>query len=247
MNEPPPATPATRYASEAWRERGEHVDVAANLAAVKARIETAAGAAGRSPQDVTIVAVSKSHRAERIVAALRAGHRAFGENRVQEANVKWPPLRAEVPDVELHLVGRLQTNKVREAVALFDVIETLDRLKLGRALADEMARAGRRLPCFVQVNTGEEPQKSGVMPEHAEALITACIDDLGLPIVGLMCLPPIDEEPSLHFSLMAALARRCGLERLSMGMTGDYEIAVRFGATHVRVGTAIFGERVSAA
>ena len=231
---PPPAARA---------KRGEHVDVAANLAAVRARIETAAGDAGRSTQDVTVVAVSKSHGAERIVAALRAGHRTFGENRVQEASAKWPPLRAEVPDVELHLVGPLQTNKVREAVALFDVIETLDRLKLARALAAEMARAGRRLPCFVQVNTGEEAQKSGVMPEHAEALITACIDDLGLPIVGLMCIPPIDEEPSLHFSLLAALARRRGLDRLSMGMTSDYQIAVRFGATHVRIGTAIFGER----
>ncbi len=226
-------------------ESPPHVDVAANLAAVKARIGTAA--AGRSTQDVTIVAVSKSHRAERIVAALRAGHRVFGENRVQEASVKWPALRAEFADVELHLVGRLQTNKVREAVALFDVIESVDRLKLARALAAEMARAGRRLPCFVQVNTGEEPQKSGVPPEKADALITTCIEDLDLPVVGLMCLPPIDEEPSLHFCLLAELARRCGLNQLSMGMTGDYEIAVRFGATHVRVGTAIFGQRVSAA
>ncbi len=226
---------------------GPPVDLAANLAEVEARIAAAAKAAGRQASDVTLVAVGKGHGAERIGAALRAGHRVFGENRVQEAEAKWPPLKARFTGVELHLVGALQTNKARDAVTLFDVIETLDRVKLARVLAKEMARAGRRLPCFIQVNTGEEPQKSGVMPGDADAFIAACIADLGLPVVGLMCLPPADEEPSLHFALLADIARRHGLGRLSFGMTADYEIAVRFGATHVRVGTAIFGERVSAA
>ncbi|MCH7932028.1 MAG: YggS family pyridoxal phosphate-dependent enzyme [Proteobacteria bacterium] len=226
---------------------GPPVDLAANLAEVEARIAAAAKAAGRQASDVTLVAVGKGHGAERIAAALRAGHRVFGENRVQEAAAKWPPLKARFTGIELHLVGALQTNKAGDAVTLFDVIETLDRMKLARALAKEMARAGRRLPCFIQVNTGEEPQKSGVMPGDADAFIAACIADLGLPVVGLMCLPPADEEPSLHFALLADIARRHGLGRLSFGMTADYEIAVRFGATHVRVGTAIFGERVSAA
>jgi hypothetical protein len=219
------------------------VDVAINLAAVKARIAAAAKAAGRAADDVTLVAIGKVHGAERMLAALEAGHRVFGENRIKEAETKWPPLKAAVPGIALHLVGPLQTNKVRQAVALFDVIQTVDRTKLARALADEMARVGRRLPCFIQVNTGEEPQKSGVMPADAGALISHCIDELALPVVGLMCLPPIDEEASLHFSLLADVARRHGLDQLSMGMTADYEIAIRFGATHVRIGTAIFGAR----
>ena len=221
------------------------VDVAAGLARVEARIAAAAEAAGRSSQDVTLVAVTKLQSGDRVLAALRAGHRTFGENRVQDASAKWPPLKSAYPDVELHLVGPLQSNKVRPAVALFDVIESVDRMKLARALAAEMARTQRRLPCFVQVNTGEEPQKSGVMPEEADSLIAACIGDLGLPVVGLMCIPPAQDEPSLHFALLGEIARRHGLDRLSFGMSGDYEIAVRFGATHVRVGTAIFGERVS--
>ncbi len=219
------------------------VDVAANLAAVKTRIQVAAKAADRADDDVVLVAVGKAHGADRVRAALKADHRVFGENRVAEAETKWPPLKAEFPGVALHLVGPLQTNKARRAVALFDVIESVDRVKLARALAEEMARAGRILPCFIQVNTGEEPQKSGVTPGKADALISQCIDDIGINVVGLMCLPPLDEEPSLHFSLLADIARRHGLDGLSMGMTADYEIAVRFGATHVRIGTAIFGQR----
>ncbi|MFQ5959155.1 MAG: YggS family pyridoxal phosphate-dependent enzyme [Alphaproteobacteria bacterium] len=224
-------------------EASSAVDVAANLADVEARIAAAAEAAGRRAEEITLVAIGKAHGPERILPALNAGHRVFGENRVQEAHAKWPPLKAEFPDAELHLVGHLQTNKVREAIALFDVIESVDREKLARALAKEMARAGRRPRLFVEVNTGEEPQKTGVMPDEADALIATCIGDLDLPVVGLMCMPPFDEEPSLHFSLLADIARRNDLVSLSMGMTADFEIAVRFGASHVRVGTAIFGER----
>lgn len=219
------------------------VDVAANLAAVEARIAEAARAAGRSPESVVPVAVSKAQPLARVRAALEAGHRIFGENRVQEAKAKWPPLKAAFADLELHLVGPLQTNKVGDAVALFDVIETVDRPKLARALAAEMTRTGRRLTCYVQVNTGEEPQKSGVLPGDADAFIAACREEYGLPVAGLMCLPPMDEEPALHFALLAEIARCHGLPLLSMGMSADFETAVRFGATHVRIGTEIFGAR----
>lgn len=219
------------------------VDVAANLAAVEARIAEAARAAGRSPESVIPVAVSKAQPLARVRAALEAGHRTFGENRVQEATAKWPPLKAAFADLELHLVGPLQTNKVGDAVALFDVIETVDRPKLARALAAEMTRTGRRLTCYVQVNTGEEPQKSGVLPGDADAFIAACREEYGLPVAGLMCLPPMDEEPALHFALLAEIARRHGVPLLSMGMSADFETAVRFGATHVRIGTEIFGAR----
>lgn len=219
------------------------VDVAANLAAVAARIAEAARAAGRSPESVIPVAVSKAQPLARVRAALEAGHRTFGENRVQEATAKWPPLKAAFADLELHLVGPLQTNKVGDAVALFDVVETVDRPKLARALAAEMTRTGRRLTCYVQVNTGEEPQKSGVLPGDADAFIAACREEYGLPVAGLMCLPPMDEEPALHFALLAEIARRHGLPLLSMGMSADFETAVRFGATHVRIGTEIFGAR----
>ena len=219
------------------------VDVAANLAAVAARIAEAARAAGRSPESVIPVAVSKAQPLARVRAALDAGHRTFGENRVQEATAKWPPLKAAFAGLELHLVGPLQTNKVGDAVALFDVIETVDRPKLARALAAEMTRTGRRLTCYVQVNTGEEPQKSGVLPGDADAFIAACREEYGLPVAGLMCLPPMDEEPALHFALLAEIARRHGLPLLSMGMSADFETAVRFGATHVRIGTEIFGAR----
>ncbi len=224
-------------------EADEAIDVAANLAGVEARVAAAARDADRAADSVTVVAITKLHGADRITAALRAGHRVFGENRVQEAAAKWPPLKTEYADVRLHLFGPLQSNKARQAVALFDVIETLDRPKLARALAAEMARSGRRVACFVQVNTGEEPQKAGVMPADADAFIAACGEEFGLAVEGLMCIPPIDEEPSLHFALLADIARRHGIAKLSMGMTADYEIAVRFGATHVRIGTAIFGER----
>ena len=175
--------------------------------------------------------------------ALVAGHRLFGENRVQEAEAKYPALRESFPDLALHLIGPLQTNKVKDAVALFDVIETVDRPRLAVALAREMERTGRRLSCLIEVNTGEEPQKSGVMPEAADAFVLECRDRLGLPIAGLMCVPPLDEEPSPHFALLREIARRTGLEIVSMGMSADFETAIRFGATHVRVGTAIFGAR----
>lgn len=213
-----------------------------NLDAIHARIAKAAKAARLAPTDVTLIAVSKAQPAERVAAALAAGQRIFGENRVQEAELRWGPLRAEHPDLELHLIGPLQTNKVREAVALFDVIQSVDRPKLAEALAKEMARSGRPLPCYIQVNTGEEEQKAGILPEAADGFIAEC-KELGLDIVGLMCIPPAEEEPSLHFGLLREIARRNGLTKLSMGMSADYELAIPFGATAVRVGTAIFGIR----
>ena len=219
--------------------------IAANLTSVRNRIDTAARAAGRAPDSVTLVAVSKTHSAASVRDALIAGHRVFGENRVQEAQTKYPPLRERFPDLVLHLIGPLQTNKVRDAVALCDVIETVDRVRLAQVLAKEMERSGRRLPCLIEVNTGEEPQKSGVLPAAADDFIVECRDRLGLPIEGLMCVPPLDEEPALHFALLREIARRTGLGLLSMGMSADFEKAIRFGATHVRVGTAIFGARVS--
>jgi pyridoxal phosphate enzyme (YggS family) len=167
----------------------------------------------------------------------------FGENRVQEAQAKWPALKEQFPDTALHLIGPLQTNKVKQAVALFDVIETLDRPRLARSLAKEFERSGRRLSCFIQVNTGAEPQKAGILPEEADAFIAACIDEFALPIAGLMCIPPAADEPSLHFALLREIAGRHALGGLSMGMSADYEIAIAFGATHIRVGTAIFGAR----
>jgi pyridoxal phosphate enzyme (YggS family) len=217
--------------------------ITARLAAVHGRIAAAAKAAGRVPAAVTLVAISKTQSAERVTAALAAGQRVFGENRVQEAAAKWPPLKQAWPEVELHLVGPLQTNKAREAIALFDVIETVDRPKLAQVLAAEMARSGRRPACYVQVNTGEEPQKAGVLPTAADEFIRFCRVEMNLPVVGLMCIPPADEEPSLHFALLAEIARRHGIDTLSMGMSADYEIAIKLGATHVRVGTAIFGAR----
>lgn len=217
--------------------------IVTRLAQVRARIAEAAATAGRDPTDVTLVAVGKTRGAPDIEAALAAGQRVFGENRVQEAEGKFPALKAAHEDLTLHLIGPLQTNKAREAVQLFDVIETLDRPKLAHALAKEMARTGRRPACYVQVNTGEEAQKAGVIPAAADALIALARDELGLPVEGLMCIPPFDDEPSLHFALLVTIAKRNGLAKLSMGMTADFEIAVRFGATHVRVGTAIFGTR----
>jgi hypothetical protein len=218
-------------------------DIGANLAAVRGRIAAAAAAAGRSGGAVTLVAVSKTNPAERVRAALAAGQRVFGENRVQEALGKFPGLRGAFPELRLHLIGPLQTNKVRDAVAHFDVIESVDRPRLAEALASEMEKTGRRLPCYIEVNTGEEPQKAGIWPEAADGFIADCRDRLGLPIAGLMCIPPGHEEPSLHFALLREIARRNGLAELSMGMSADYETAIRFGATHVRVGTAIFGAR----
>lgn len=217
-------------------------DVGANYRKVIGDIAAAARAAGRDPAEVTLVAVSKVHGAERIRPALAAGQRVFGENRVQEAAGKWPPLREQYPDLELHLIGPLQTNKVKEAVALFDVIETVDREKLARALAREMERSGRRPRCLVQVNTGREPQKAGVDPDAADSLIALC-RELGLPVEGVMCIPPIEDDPRPHFRLLAGIARRNRLPVISMGMSHDFAQAIAEGATHVRVGTAIFGER----
>lgn len=219
------------------------VDVGANLAAVKARLERAARAAGRAPGSVTLVAVAKTHPAERVRLALAAGHRTFGENRMQEAKAKWPRLREAFPDIELHLIGPLQTNKVKEAVALFDVIETVDRAKLALLLAREMAAQGRRPACFVEVNIGAEPQKAGVAPDDVAAFVAACREDYKLPLFGLMCIPPLGAPPEPHFRRLAELAKRCGLPLVSMGMSDDFELAIRCGATHVRVGTAIFGPR----
>ena len=220
--------------------------IAAQLAAVRARIAAAAKAAGRDPAAVTLVAVSKTQSAERVAGALAAGQRVFGENRVQEAAAKWPALKQIWPQIELHLIGPLQTNKARDAVALFDVIETVDRPKLAQVLAAEMGRSGRRPDCYIQINTGEEPQKAGVLPAAADEFIRLCRDEMKLPVAGLMCIPPADDEPSLHFALLAAMARRHGIEILSMGMSADYEIAIKLGATNVRIGTAIFGERAPA-
>lgn len=217
--------------------------IAANLAAVRARIDAAARRAGRDPGAVALCAVSKTQPAAAVAAALAAGQRIFGENRVQEAAAKYPALRAEVPDLRLHLIGPLQTNKVPEAVTLFDVIETVDRSRLAAALAREMARQDKRPACFIEVNTGEEPQKAGIAPAAADDFIAECRDRLGLPIVGLMAIPPEHEEPAPHFALLREIARRNGLRELSMGMSADFEIAVAFGATLVRVGTAIFGPR----
>jgi len=217
-------------------------ELARRLAAVRARLAAAAQAAGRSPGDVHLVAVSKTHGESAVRAALAAGQRLFGENRVQEAAGKFPALRTANPDLELHLIGPLQTNKAEDAVALFDVIQSLDRPKLLQALAKAMDKLGRRPTCFAQVNTGAEPQKAGVAPDGLPALLAEA-RELGVAVTGLMCIPPVDEPPAPHFQLLRELADRHELPCLSMGMSGDFETAIRLGATHVRVGTAIFGER----
>ena len=232
------------HASPAPRADGPpSVDVAANLAAVTAEVQDAARAAGRDASEITLIAVSKGHPAGRIQTALAAGHAAYGENRVQEASEKWRALRAEWPGATLHYIGALQTNKARDAVAVADAIHAIDRQKLAAALAREMDRQGKRPECFIQVNTGAEPQKAGVLPEDLEALLTQSRNDLMLPVVGLMCLPPAAEDPAPHFTMLRQLAARHGLDRLSMGMSADYRTAIALGATHIRVGTAIFGAR----
>ena len=215
----------------------------AALAEVLVRIAQVRAKSVAPPSSTTLVAVSKTHDTERVMPVLDAGHRVFGESRVQEAKGKWPLLRKRYSGVELHLIGPLQTNKVREAVALFDVIQTLDRPKLAEALKTEFARSGRSPMLFIQLNTGDEAQKAGVAPQDAPGFIAYCRDDLGLPVHGLMCIPPVDEPPAPHFALLQKLAREHNLPFLSMGMSSDFESAIRFGATHVRVGTAIFGER----
>ena len=214
-----------------------------NYREVLENVALAAKDAERKPESVTLVAVTKTHGAEKILPLLKAGHRTFGENRVQEAEKKWPALKAEFPDARLHLIGGLQTNKAKEAVALFDVIESVDRPELAEKLAAEMKKQNRPLPCFVQVNTGEEPQKSGIAPKNAVGFVRECREKYGLNVVGLMCIPPVDDEPAPHFAFLKKLAREAGVRELSMGMSGDYPLAVQQGATFVRVGSAIFGER----
>jgi pyridoxal phosphate enzyme (YggS family) len=203
----------------------------------------AAQAAGRAPDGVTLIAVSKTFDGPEIVPVLEAGQRVFGENRVQEAKGKWPALRLRWPDIELHLIGPLQSNKAAEAVQLFDAIHTIDRPKIAEAVGKEMRRQGKALKLFVQVNTGREPQKAGIDPDDADRFLVECREVHGLEISGLMCIPPVEEDPKPHFDLLAAIARRNGLSGLSMGMSGDYVEAVASGATHVRVGSAIFGTR----
>jgi hypothetical protein len=222
---------------------GYHESAPQRLKRVRDEIVSAANAVKRSPADVELIAVSKTFDAEAVRPVLAAGQRAFGENRVQEAERKWPALKTDFPDVELHLIGPLQSNKAKEAVGLFDVIHTVDREKIARAIAVEIAKQQRTLELFVQVNTGEEPQKAGIMPREAKAFVELCRAELKLPIIGLMCIPPVDEEPAVHFAFLAKLAREADLHCLSMGMSSDFDAAIAFGATHVRVGSAIFGNR----
>jgi pyridoxal phosphate enzyme (YggS family) len=218
-------------------------DPVAALAAVNREIAAACHDCGRARDEVALVAVSKTFAADAIAPVIEAGHRVFGENRVQEAQAKWPMLRERFPGVELHMIGPLQSNKARDAVALFDAIHVVDRTSLCAALAKEIERHGRSPRLFVEINTGAEPQKAGVLPEQADAFIAACRATYGLEIAGLMCIPPADEAPAPHFALTAKIAERNGLRLLSMGMSADFAIAIRFGATHVRVGSAIFGAR----
>ena len=218
-------------------------DPAENLRRIKAELDEALRESVRSPGSVAVTAVSKQHDAARVLRALKAGHRTFGENRVQEAAAKWPALQAEYPDIELRLIGPLQSNKAGDAVALFNVIETVDRPKIASALASAMAKLGRRPRLLVQVNTGEEPQKAGVAPGEADAFIAQCRDEHGLAIEGLMCIPPARDDPAPHFALLAKIAERNDLAALSMGMSADYRIAAQLGATHVRIGEGVFGPR----
>jgi pyridoxal phosphate enzyme (YggS family) len=218
-------------------------DAAERLSLVRRAIAAAAREAKRDPASVTLVAISKAFDAAAIEPVIAGGQRVFGENRVQEAKAKWPALIERHPGIELHLVGALQSNKARDAVAIFDAIHSLDRPSLARALAAEIARQGRTPTLLVEVNTGAEPQKAGVLPENADAFVRACRDDYGLAVAGIMCIPPADEPPAPHFALTAKIARRNGLLLLSMGMSADFPLAIAFGATHVRVGTAIFGSR----
>jgi len=216
---------------------------ASPLRKVRGEIARACGAVGRDPASVTLIAISKTFDAAAIEPVIAAGQQTFGENRVQEAKAKWPALIARHPGIELHLVGPLQSNKTREAVALFDAIHSLDRDSLAAALAKEIARQARKPLLFVEINTGGEPQKSGVLPEETDAFLARCRSQHGLDIAGLMCIPPVDEPPAPHFALTAKIARRNGVSLLSMGMSADFTTAIELGATHVRVGTAIFGQR----
>lgn len=219
------------------------MEIEERLADIGARIAGAIREGRRESGSVSLVAVSKTFDADAIVPVIALGQRVFGENRVQEAQGKWPSLREQTPDIELHLIGPLQSNKTAEAVALFDVIESVDREKIARTIAEEMKRQGRNLRLYVQVNTGLEPQKAGIAPDDLPQFLELCRDELGLAVEGLMCIPPADENPGPHFALLAKLAAANGVEKLSMGMSGDFETAIAFGATSVRVGSAIFGAR----
>jgi pyridoxal phosphate enzyme (YggS family) len=218
-------------------------DPVAALREIHSRIEIAAKAANRDPASITLVAVSKTYGEELILPVIDSGQRIFGENRVQEAKTKWPPIMERVPGLKLHLIGPLQSNKVKDAVELFDAIHTVDRPKIAEAIAAEIKKLGRSPELFVQVNTGEEPQKAGIPPQMTAAFVNICRNKLELPITGLMCIPPVDEEAALHFGLLAKLAAENGLTGLSMGMSDDFETAIALGATHIRVGSAIFGAR----
>lgn len=222
----------------------EHVKQ--NLEEIEQKIAAAASEAGRSTDDINLVAVSKKQSADRLQAALDAGHRAFGENRVQEAISHWQDIKPQYDDLRLHLIGPLQTNKIKDAVKLFDCIETIDRVKLARKLADEMDKQNRDLPCFIQVNTGEEPQKSGVLPSELGNFFDICKGECGIDIRGLMCIPPVGDPPAVHFAFLQKLAAEYGLPDLSMGMSADFEKAIPLGATYIRVGTAVFGAREEA-
>ncbi len=221
----------------------ERIDAVSRLAAVRGEIAEACRAAGRDPAGVTLIAVSKTFEAGAIEPVLVAGHTVFGENRVQEAKAKWPPLLQRFPGLKLHLIGPLQSNKAKEAVALFDAIHSVDRPSICEALAREISSQKRRPQLFVQLNTGEEPQKAGVAPADADAFIAGCREKYDLEIFGLMCIPPVDDAPAPHFALTAKIAARNGLKNLSMGMSADFAVAIELGATHVRVGSAIFGAR----
>jgi pyridoxal phosphate enzyme (YggS family) len=239
---PDPSTPGTRKSRQNKVHFGMN-DTVARYGLVMDRIVAAEQEALRETGGVTLVAVTKTFSADAIKPVIEAGHRIFGENRVQEAQAKWPALKAEFPDLELHLIGPLQSNKAKEAVALFDAIETVDREKIAAELAKEMKKQGKAPRLYVQVNTGSEPQKAGIEPREAVAFVARCREVHGLAIEGLMCIPPLDENPGPHFALLEKLARETGLDKLSMGMSADYELAIRFGATSVRVGSAIFGSR----
>lgn len=221
----------------------EFPDISDAFDTVQARLDRAAEAAGRPARQITLIAVSKQQQDDRIEAALATGHRLFGENRVQEAQTRWTERKTLYPDLCLHLIGPLQSNKTADAVRLFDVIHTVDRPKIASAIAGEASRQAKRVDCFIQVNTGEEPQKSGIAPRECSDFLHFCRAEVGLSVIGLMCIPPVDEEAAMHFALLKTLADRHHLNGLSMGMSGDYEDAVGFGATHVRVGSALFGAR----
>ena len=213
------------------------------LATIQSSIDKAAADIGRNTAEITLIAVSKQQPEARIDSALEQGLRVFGENRVQEAQQRWQPRRPLYPDLELHLIGPLQSNKAADAVALFDILHTIDRPKIAKAVKQEMDKQNRQLPCFIQVNTGEEPQKAGIAPKEIPDFLTFCRSEIGLNIAGLMCIPPIDEEAAMHFALLKTYAEQLSLAQLSMGMSGDYEQAIAFGATHIRVGSALFGAR----